>query len=397
MLITKTVKVKWNPYNKNYYISKGYSYTKYGDEFDVKTEEAKQISAKIKVKCDYCESDYTEDKVSTYFYKHNKLDNVKKDACPKCTFLKLKERYVERYGEQVVKSVVDFYLHNDDKKEKICAIYSIKLENKYYIGSTTNLNGRFSHHWNELKSGTHDCRELQDDFDKLNRDFSILEWSILSIVNNSDSDISLNEKNFIDSYINDSKVLYNKRKYDASTNKNVNFSKESRNNMSASRRGRRLSDTTKEKMSKAKIGRRLSDETKQKLSIAKRGEKSKSATISNDTVKEIKILLHKGNLMTDISKKMNVKYSIIQSIKSMDSWVHILPELNEEIKNIKYKPIRAGSKNASSKLTEKEVAEIKMLLSQGSHTLKYIAEKFNVSSTLIGHIKRGKLWSHVAI
>ena len=54
-IISKTVKVKWYPCNKKYYESKGYVYTKMGDEFEVKVEDL-QSSSKIKVvyKCDEC-------------------------------------------------------------------------------------------------------------------------------------------------------------------------------------------------------------------------------------------------------------------------------------------------------------------------------------------------------
>ena len=38
-LITKVVKVKWNPKNKKHYEKLGYVYTKWGEEFDVKIED----------------------------------------------------------------------------------------------------------------------------------------------------------------------------------------------------------------------------------------------------------------------------------------------------------------------------------------------------------------------
>ena len=39
MLITKTVKVKWNPKTRKHYESLGYEYTKIGDEFEVKVDD----------------------------------------------------------------------------------------------------------------------------------------------------------------------------------------------------------------------------------------------------------------------------------------------------------------------------------------------------------------------
>ena len=39
MLITKTVKVKWNKKSKEHYVSLGYEFTKTGDVFEVKVED----------------------------------------------------------------------------------------------------------------------------------------------------------------------------------------------------------------------------------------------------------------------------------------------------------------------------------------------------------------------
>ena len=54
-LITKTVIIKWNAQNKQYFESKNYIYTKIGDEFEVKVEDL-SISNKVKVnvECDGC-------------------------------------------------------------------------------------------------------------------------------------------------------------------------------------------------------------------------------------------------------------------------------------------------------------------------------------------------------
>lgn len=38
-LISKTVMVRWHSINKKWYESKGYIYTKYKDEFEVKVED----------------------------------------------------------------------------------------------------------------------------------------------------------------------------------------------------------------------------------------------------------------------------------------------------------------------------------------------------------------------
>lgn len=53
MLLTKTVKVKWHYKNKEWYISKGYNFTKMKDEFEVKVNDLMQgCNILVSVKCD---------------------------------------------------------------------------------------------------------------------------------------------------------------------------------------------------------------------------------------------------------------------------------------------------------------------------------------------------------
>lgn len=55
MLLTKTVKMKWNPNIKKYYEQRHYIYTKMGDEFEVKVEDLQDGShVLVDVKCDGC-------------------------------------------------------------------------------------------------------------------------------------------------------------------------------------------------------------------------------------------------------------------------------------------------------------------------------------------------------
>lgn len=61
MILTKTVAMRWNPKNIDWYTNKGYVFTKWKDEFEVKVEDLSLNSiARIKVKCDgeNCESPF---------------------------------------------------------------------------------------------------------------------------------------------------------------------------------------------------------------------------------------------------------------------------------------------------------------------------------------------------
>lgn len=91
MILTKTVKVKWNPKHKKYYEELGYTYTKMGNEFEVKVEDlAKNSNIEIECKCDNCGIIIK----TTYQSYNKKLKEDGKSYCKKCA-IKLygNERY----------------------------------------------------------------------------------------------------------------------------------------------------------------------------------------------------------------------------------------------------------------------------------------------------------------
>ena len=55
---------------------------------------------------------------------------------------------------------------------------------------------------------------------------------------------------------------------------------------------------------------------------------------------------------------------------------------------------RTGTNNSNSKLSEDDVKEIKGHLANGKK-LTELAEIYNVTFGLIGHIKSGRIWSHI--
>lgn len=86
MLISKTVPMRWNSVNKKWYESKGYIYTKMGDEFEVKVEdltEGSNVKVNVKCDCEYCKNPFLKP-VTWYNYKKC----VKEDGkyyCNKCS------------------------------------------------------------------------------------------------------------------------------------------------------------------------------------------------------------------------------------------------------------------------------------------------------------------------
>lgn len=97
ILLSKDALVKWNSANKKWFESKGYFYTKMGDEFKVKIEDlSKGSHSIIKYSCDYCD-EIIEAEYKVYL-NNKKKSHTKKDCCKKCVGKKDKETNIDKYG-----------------------------------------------------------------------------------------------------------------------------------------------------------------------------------------------------------------------------------------------------------------------------------------------------------
>jgi group I intron endonuclease len=88
---------------------------------------------------------------------------------------------------------------------KIQGVYAIKCKtnNKYYIGSTMDLDRRFKTHKQHLEKGCHNCRILQRDYDEYGLD----EFEFIVLERNIDEDLlTAYEKYYIYQY--DAIVMY---------------------------------------------------------------------------------------------------------------------------------------------------------------------------------------------
>ena len=108
MLLTKTVKIKWNKNQKQNYISKGYKYTKMGDEFEIKVDDLPVGNkSMVEVKCDYCGCIYTISYKDFNRYRNRCI--IPKDACKNCIREKRKEGCLSKYGEESVFTVKEVH------------------------------------------------------------------------------------------------------------------------------------------------------------------------------------------------------------------------------------------------------------------------------------------------
>lgn len=98
MLISKSVKTRWNSKTKKYYESKGYVYTKMGDFLNVNVFDLKDGSSElVEVECDYCHSIYN---ISWSNYLNHRKKLIQKDCCgnPECTGGKAQETIRQKYN-----------------------------------------------------------------------------------------------------------------------------------------------------------------------------------------------------------------------------------------------------------------------------------------------------------
>ena len=119
IILPQLVKMNWNNGNKNYYISKGYEFTKIRREFLVHVLDlSKQSHKEVKVYCDYC------GRIIKKPFRYVKENN--KDCCEKCSPLKLRENNLEKYG-------VGSAMEREDIKEKIIQSNLKKYGYKYTL------------------------------------------------------------------------------------------------------------------------------------------------------------------------------------------------------------------------------------------------------------------------
>lgn len=109
MLIpNQLIKVKWHYTNKDYYVSKGYVFTHFNDDFYVKAEHLNPTShIKVKVKCDHCDKEFMRS-YRDYIKEHSQLYG---DCCRIHSRLKAKDTCQKLYG-------VDWVMQYPDFKEK---------------------------------------------------------------------------------------------------------------------------------------------------------------------------------------------------------------------------------------------------------------------------------------
>lgn len=147
------------------------------------------------------------------------------------------------------------------------------------------------------------------------------------------------------------------------------------------RLGIKLSEETKEKIGKSNLGFKHTEETKKLISKKLTGRKLSKEGKDN-----------RLNNKKTLSLETKIRMSLAQKGKKRSEETK---EKMREIQQIRKNRRFEGIKDFFSKLTEKDVLKIKILLSENILTQLEIGKIFNVSDTTISHIKNGKKWKHI--
>lgn len=125
--------MKWNPSNREWYISKGYPFTKWHDEFEVKIQDLTPYSQVIlSFKCDYCGTEHKR-KFQQYF-KTYKDDTTGKHSCNECRTSRLEENKITSNAnllERINKNEHKKHLKIEIEKDVFIYIKSCKKCGKY--------------------------------------------------------------------------------------------------------------------------------------------------------------------------------------------------------------------------------------------------------------------------
>ena len=150
-------------------------------------------------------------------------------------------------------------------------IYQIicKANNKRYIGSSIDLFKRKSTHFNELRSGIHDNKYLQNAYNKHGK--GSFEFKILCYY--EPTELLFQEQRFLDYYWETASLFNICETAGSCFGKKV--SEEAKQKISKANTGKKHSEETKKKIIKSLTGKKHSDETRKKISETGKGMKRK--------------------------------------------------------------------------------------------------------------------------
>lgn len=195
-----------------------------------------------------------------------------------------------------------------------CGIYTIEINNKLYVGSSTNLKHRLKVHKSHLLRNKHHNIYLQRSYNK----HKYFKFELLEICT---EDILLSQEQYWINMLNttDNNIGYNMCTV-AGTTKGMKYSDETRLKMSNSKKGIKFSDSHRATMCKVFKGRIITQETRDEISKTLTGRKIPREIVDRTSAKLKKevyqydknyTLINKFNSTKEAGKHLNIDNSQI--------------------------------------------------------------------------------------
>jgi hypothetical protein len=225
-----------------------------------------------------------------------------------------------------------------------CGVYKIinKIDNKFYIGSSIDIEQRWYKHKSLLRNNKHPNKHLQNAWNKYGE--ICFEFQIICLTE-KEKLLLIEQKFIIQTNCCNNKIGYNISYNTISPNLGKKLSLQEKQKISDSMKGKKHSQETKDKIGRANKNKKRTQEQKDCLSKIKKHNPSGAAV--------------KGHKKTE--------------------------EHKNKIKN--FAKTRIGTKNANSKLTSEQIQQILTDFNDKEISLTQIAKKYNVSLSTIKRIK----------
>lgn len=197
-------------------------------------------------------------------------------------------------------------------------IYAIenKQNGKLYIGSSVNIENRFSSHLSKLRNGKHDNDYLQKAWNKYGEayfDFVILELS------NTD-ELLFREQFWIDLLnVCDENTGYNLAPTAGST-LGFRHSDETKSKLAEMKIGTKMSPLAKRRMRSGQLGRTHSEATKNKIGSSRKGAKHPLSKLTWEEVREIRSKAGEGISQIELASIYKISREQIGKIVRHERW-----------------------------------------------------------------------------
>jgi len=242
-----------------------------------------------------------------------------------------------------------------------------------YSGQSIELKKRERQHWYNLKNNRHENQHLQNSYNKHGKEFFVFEILVYCEL----EELTRYEQFFVDKYVG-LKLSYNICRECVDSQTGVKCSKESREKMSITRKGKQLGKNN------PFYGKKHTLESLNKMRESHKGSVAwnkgligiKSPKITKkDIVLQILDMLKKEMVQEKIAEELNVSQSIVSKIKSgFYNEIYNLPNYTFHYRK---------------KLIGKDIVLKILELLESDISVKDILKKINVCQTIIYKVKNG--------